>query len=735
MFSKRKATRSTRPILKLESLETRIACAVDVQLEYPLFSPMSAGLTITGLSTQVSSQASQVATIDAAGSKTVLAAQGNSLYSFQGNQVFTTDLTTGAVQSFTVQPLAGSATVQIRDMEVVDGALVIVGESVPAGQGASPIPTQWNSSGTPTRIGPAGMSGSARVIDHGAIGGYLLSSSAEYQPWIRSNGVDLLLPRTDAPLEFQTVQSIADNLAYVVGSSLHQTDAGMLLQPISWFQSSNGDQPEFVLDLGTEFVFLELPENAGVDNNGASFLTEFDSNSESNIFGEFTKTLLDDQGQVIGTERHAAMWSEFGTLVADFGVGTEVLDVQLLGSSYFVAHDDSISVVTNGIVSKITLASLLGNLVPAGGTQTIVRNGLLTTGSGASTKLMVNFADTRGSTTSSKLAVVGVDVPVALAIDYDGDGTFEVDQQSLSYNNSIEIQDFGPQSVKVRVTYANGSVQNASAPLNATPFWVDTQTETSLYIGGSFRDDVAILQGNGAKSYSALIRTYSDSFTAIDQVLVDLGTGDDTLLLNQGVAYDLNWLSNVENLDLSNETSETLSNISETNVVFLVGTEAPLNISLDSSDHLIFDGIWTLERPQEAEGKITSRLTKGDAAVLLNLNAFVNVIQPLDSNFDGSVSAIDALLVINYLNTAVGGNSPTVDAFIDVNGDGTISALDVLLIINFINTNPPALEGEAVAIASATPTATSTDSANTQAAYFDIDSLPNDRRRNRFGGR
>ena len=61
-----------------------------------------------------------------------------------------------------------------------------------------------------------------------------------------------------------------------------------------------------------------------------------------------------------------------------------------------------------------------------------------------------------------------------------------------------------------------------------------------------------------------------------------------------------------------------------------------------------------------------------------------------DTNGDGVVTAMDALLVINYLakqdtkaETLFGENNPsTIDTQLDTNGDGTIPALDALIVLN-----------------------------------------------------
>ncbi|NLX55607.1 MAG: S8 family serine peptidase [Planctomycetaceae bacterium] len=54
--------------------------------------------------------------------------------------------------------------------------------------------------------------------------------------------------------------------------------------------------------------------------------------------------------------------------------------------------------------------------------------------------------------------------------------------------------------------------------------------------------------------------------------------------------------------------------------------------------------------------------------------------EPLDVNFDGFISPIDALLVINHLNR---GGTPGVR--LDVNRDKHVSPLDALLIVNYLN--------------------------------------------------
>ncbi|TWT73240.1 Dockerin type I repeat protein [Allorhodopirellula solitaria] len=70
------------------------------------------------------------------------------------------------------------------------------------------------------------------------------------------------------------------------------------------------------------------------------------------------------------------------------------------------------------------------------------------------------------------------------------------------------------------------------------------------------------------------------------------------------------------------------------------------------------------------------------------VNPWHNSALAVDVNQDQIVTAIDALQVINYLNTFGAGGLANADAFaskIDVTNDGTITALDALRVINYLN--------------------------------------------------
>jgi hypothetical protein len=88
-----------------------------------------------------------------------------------------------------------------------------------------------------------------------------------------------------------------------------------------------------------------------------------------------------------------------------------------------------------------------------------------------------------------------------------------------------------------------------------------------------------------------------------------------------------------------------------------------------------------------------------DVYVTINRNPYTNASNNLDVNGDGSVSPIDVLQLVNYINFNGAGALPfpvttAVPPYLDVDGDGSIGPLDVLTVINFINARSSGGVGE-----------------------------------------
>lgn len=113
------------------------------------------------------------------------------------------------------------------------------------------------------------------------------------------------------------------------------------------------------------------------------------------------------------------------------------------------------------------------------------------------------------------------------------------------------------------------------------------------------------------------------------------------------------------------------------------------------------------------------------ATVVVNvMPSWQNLHHPLDVNSDGVVSPIDALLVINYLNSGLPARLegvPSGPPLRDVNGDGYISPLDALLVINYLQLQAAgAGEGVAVPLRSASAATAAGRPADLSGAYVPL---------------
>ncbi|MEM7473841.1 MAG: GEVED domain-containing protein [Planctomycetota bacterium] len=168
-----------------------------------------------------------------------------------------------------------------------------------------------------------------------------------------------------------------------------------------------------------------------------------------------------------------------------------------------------------------------------------------------------------------------------------------------------------------------------------------------------------------------------------------------------------------EDLELSNIPSDSLAGLerirldagpgtltyAEAGVESVTGAENFLIIEHAAETPPAFSPGWEMMLPQIVAGTFLHRNSSGGATVgLQNSLQHQNPTQPLDTDFSGEVSAIDALLLIDALNQG-GGELPVLSSvpenffYADVSGDDFLSAIDALLVIDFLNT-PQNGEGE-----------------------------------------
>ncbi len=111
--------------------------------------------------------------------------------------------------------------------------------------------------------------------------------------------------------------------------------------------------------------------------------------------------------------------------------------------------------------------------------------------------------------------------------------------------------------------------------------------------------------------------------------------------------------------------------------------------------------LFTLTSPtsgiQSASVTFQSPTTHVDFGAHFDGSRWNNFLFPVDVDDSGTVTPLDALLIINLLNSRGLGpldSSVSTPPFVDVTGDGNITPLDALTVINFLNANGGGGEGE-----------------------------------------
>lgn len=231
----------------------------------------------------------------------------------------------------------------------------------------------------------------------------------------------------------------------------------------------------------------------------------------------------------------------------------------------------------------------------------------------------------------------------------------------------------------------NGDVLFQDARENVTMLeFLGGNHDTSLAVG-----DLQLLNGN-----------------AVDLTFDGQGGHDRFRLLEQDQSLDLTTLAtgrlqNVEAIDITGSGDNVLT-LTAQKVLDLSTTTDTLVVQHDVGDTVNYGDGWEVEMPELVGGQYLHVLTQAGATVhVINTQAWQNPVNPLDANRDGSVSPVDALVVINTVNV-VGSRSlatPTAaedipTLYFDPSGDDAVSPLDALLVINFLNNPTGNPEGE-----------------------------------------
>lgn len=135
-----------------------------------------------------------------------------------------------------------------------------------------------------------------------------------------------------------------------------------------------------------------------------------------------------------------------------------------------------------------------------------------------------------------------------------------------------------------------------------------------------------------------------------------------------------------------------------------ISPDTPFRVRQDGDASIDYGDGWKAEAPQVLDGEFRHVLAQAGATIhVFNDRPWQNPLTPLDVNRDGFASPLDALIGINSLNTLgprvlVMPTSISTSAdffYFDPSGDKSISPLDVLLVVNFLNDPVSSSEGEA----------------------------------------
>ncbi|MEZ6086974.1 MAG: dockerin type I domain-containing protein [Pirellulaceae bacterium] len=248
--------------------------------------------------------------------------------------------------------------------------------------------------------------------------------------------------------------------------------------------------------------------------------------------------------------------------------------------------------------------------------------------------------------------------------------------------------------------------------------YVDSQGNTTLL-------DQSILQTTHVINTGALNDTIPLS-DAPDGVtfLINSQAGDDVIVLaslaanvvNGGAGFDRLEIESVEGLDWMRSIGQlqfieeiVLHGVGITN--FEIDSDAVGLISSESK-HLVvhmgdlpnfrMNGSWLPTSTTIVDQKVHHVATSSGATLeLVNENAWQNPFEPYDVNRSGNVSPLDALVILNFLNSqGLKIRQPTdplelLPYYYDSNGDNRVVPLDALVVLNHLNRQSSQFSGEA----------------------------------------
>lgn len=212
---------------------------------------------------------------------------------------------------------------------------------------------------------------------------------------------------------------------------------------------------------------------------------------------------------------------------------------------------------------------------------------------------------------------------------------------------------------------------------------------TELLVIGGDNDDTLDLNTDNAGDSATLVIDGGSGINTLSVLLNELDLTQTTSLVLQNVAV----------VDLSSSSGTVLTLDAET-VTSMSPAEETITVIGDAqTDRLIFTDAsqWQMDAPEIIGGnffgvalnQVSGQRVRGSMGA-----AWQNFVEPSDVNNSGSVTASDALVIINELGRRAYSVRPSgllddpatadpfPDLYFDQNGDGNVTALDALRVIN-----------------------------------------------------
>ncbi len=249
---------------------------------------------------------------------------------------------------------------------------------------------------------------------------------------------------------------------------------------------------------------------------------------------------------------------------------------------------------------------------------------------------------------------------------------------------------------KSYVIYGNNGFTNSISAANLGTAGPNTITGTGgdEVLNGADGND--LLHGNGGEDV-LLGGRGDDVFVVADLQFRKIvgGRGRDTIRFQgEGHSIDLttfpkNRMVDIEEIEITGTgNNELIVNTAE--VLQLSSSSNTLRVRYNLGDRVRYDGDWRFRGLRFSNGANAHLYVDGPAQLeLVNHLPFQNPVNRFDTGFDGSLSPLDVLIVINTLSRGgareLSATTPGVNFYVDVDGDGFVAPIDVLQVINAIN--------------------------------------------------